>query len=809
MPTEDTYSGDDLGRTSTQRHPGNDNSHLMDSLRESSPPLEANDNAVADVDPEEIAEIRAAEREAAMAEAHANGENYYDGTRMMDGEEVEVWITPEGSTVFYDRDDDQIVEVRWEDDEARDAAIDAAHDAGDAFYVGMTEVDGQEVQEWIAPDGSTVYADPDTGEVVAIRWPEGQAPVYMGQVQYDGQSAAVYELPNGTKVVVVDGETVGLLDDIELDTTDHPYWGDVYIVPTGPPSYESAVYDADTGQLLEGYDSGSTMLDGALTHYQPPGEDYVVVIDQFGNVIGTFEVPPDEEWSILGVTMYEDGTVTIDLGGGELTVDLDSDGGIWFTSDGLGELIEGADWVGSVEAGVEWNEEGVEVDVSASVAGVGELGYGFEVGTDGFDMYAEVDMGIEVGGMDLGVEARGDFGMTSDGTLYGGADVSVSGTVPGGPSFTASVDGYLEIGPDGFEAEAGWDGTVGMFGAYLSGGDQMSIDYDSDGLTVTRDSYRGVGIEGVGSLRVGGEMQFHTDGTKGGTEVTGGLYGATANADHEETGRSGAYMSVDGDGDVSTFTQKDGLDTGVTREDYERGEGDGPDVGPPDGTADFEMDLPGQEPPGEAPEDETGGEDGGGGRPGPAVAADVVADVVADTGPRAPRDPFDEIVDDTGAERGPDLPAGDDGRPDDLAPAPAHQLADDLTTPGVVMSGGSTMARDERPGRRPDTDAPDAGAERQTADLPLDGGEDGVYIEETSTLPLRPADDSLVLGDGNTMPGVTSTPPIGHSPDAGTTDPVVDHLEESMIDAAPMGRRDDDRPFDRLDDRDHLDDEGM
>ena len=104
-----------------------------------------------------------------------------------------------------------------------------------------------------------------------------------------------------------------------------------------------------------------------------PGGNDNLDTDSDGNIVDAFELPPDEEWSVLGiVTYYEDGSVTVDVGAAEVTVDLGAEGGIWFSSDGLGELIDDADWILSAEAGIAWDEEGIDVDVNADVAiGVG------------------------------------------------------------------------------------------------------------------------------------------------------------------------------------------------------------------------------------------------------------------------------------------------------------------------------------------------------------------------------------------------------------------------------------------------------
>ena len=666
------------------------------------------DTGVVRADMDAIAERQ--ERREAIEEAHANGDAFYDGTTTVDGVEVQIWLMPDGSTVYFDPETETVVDLKWESKDAKDDARDAAHDAGDPFFEGTTEVDGELVEVWEMPDGSIAYVAVDDREVVGFEWPEGEEPEYQGQVSVDGESCSLIELPNGDMVIVDgDGDFVGYLDDVELDTfyapvPPHGNIEEVYSVPKGPPSYDSLVYDADSDEVVSGSNSASTDPAG-LTHYTPTGEDYVLVIDGDGNIVTAYELPPDEEWSVLGiVTYYEDGSVTVDLGAGEITVDLGAEGGIWFSSDGLGELIEGADWVGSVEAGVAWDEEGIDVDVNAEVAGVGEFGYGLSIGEDGFDVYVDAALDLEVGGQGVAFDIHGEAGLTSDGTLYAGADVEMDMTVPAGFDIDLDVEGYVEVGPDGFEGTYGWDGKVGMLGAYVSGGEQYSIDVDSDGVTATYEYYRGAGVQGLGEVRAGAEAQVHTDGTIGGSSVTGGIYGSTNDKDGDETGMTGVYSTLDQDGISNPEVRNEHLDTGVTKEDYDRhGDPELPedDV---DGSTGVEWREDGTAGIGEAPADES--DDDGSGDD---------ADDDADDAAVGMRPGLDGVRKDSGEarigddERGPTIEgvrrdSGDDAQTASMpAPPPPAEEDDDGDTGG----GGGTVSGRPKIWQRRDGEATD------------------------------------------------------------------------------------------------------
>ena len=673
------------------------------------------DTGVVRADMDAIAERQ--ERRAAIEEAHANGDAYYDGTTTVDGVEVQIWLMPDGSTVYFDPETETVVDLTWESKDAKDDARDAAHDAGDPFFEGTTEVDGELVEVWEMPDGSIAYVAVDDREVVGYEWPDGEEPEYQGQVSVDGESCSLIELPNGDMVIVDgDGDFVGYLDDVELDTyyapvPPHGNIEEVYAVPKGPPSYDSVVYAADSDEVVVGSDTGSTDPAGMFTYYAPPGEDYVLVIDSDGNIVDAFELPPDEEWSVLGiVSYYEDGSVVVDLGAGEVTVDLGAEGGIWFSSDGLGELIEGADWVGSVEAGVAWDEEGIDVDVNADVAGVGELGYGFSVGEDGFDLYVDASLDLEVGGQGVAFDIHGEAGLTSDGTLYAGADVEMDMTVPAGFDIDLDVEGYVEVGPDGFEGTYGWDGKVGMLGAYVSGGEQYSIDVDSDGVTATYEYYRGAGVTGVGEVRAGAEAQVHTDGTIGGSSVTGGIYGSTNDKDGDETGMTGVYSTLDRDGVSTPEVRNEHLDTGVTKEDYDRhGDPDLPedDV---DGSTGVEWREDGTASIGEAPADDS--DDDGSDDESDDDAGEDSGDAAVGMRPG-----LDGIRKDSGDarlgddERGPVIEAvrrdsGDEAQTASM-PAPPPPAEDDGDTDTGGGGGGGTLSDRPKIWQRRDGDATD------------------------------------------------------------------------------------------------------
>ena len=297
---------------------------------------------------------------------------------------------------------------------------------------------------------------------------------------YNGEAYAVYELPDGTQVLVDgDGNTVANLDDIDPDTFYDLAWEtEVYYVPQGPPSYDTLVYDADTDELLVKVNTGSETLgiqegytgtDAAEIYstYHPPGADYYLVLDADGNVIDQQEIPPQEVWSVLGVvTYYDDGGVVVDVGVAELEVDvIGPEGGISFSVGDMDDLFEGADWLGSVGAGMEWDEDGVAIYAEADISEFGYIGAGMEVGKDGFEQWVSAEFEIPTDVFDIGMAVDSSWGITEKGQIFAGADVEMDFTVPGGPDIGLGVNGYVEVGPDGFELTGG----VGRQGGHVRG----------------------------------------------------------------------------------------------------------------------------------------------------------------------------------------------------------------------------------------------------------------------------------------------------------------------------------------------------
>ena len=187
------------------------------------------------------------------------------------------------------------------------------------------------------------------------------------------------------------------------------------------------------------------------------------------------------------------------------------------------------------------------------------------------------------------------MGMTEDGQFFAGGEIGFDMNI-GLIDLEGSVNGYVEVGPDGFEMAGGWDGKVGILGAFVEGGQQGSFAYSDGEATVTYEEYRGAGHALLGSVRVGTELQFQTDGTKDGTSLTGGLYGSTNNPDGEETGMLGVYTQLDSSGLSSPWVQDEHLDTGVTHESYDRHHDSDDDSGmptSPDGSADYRAEFPG------------------------------------------------------------------------------------------------------------------------------------------------------------------------------------------------------------------------
>ncbi len=461
--------------------------------------------------------------------------------------------------------------------------MEAAHSADppQPYLWETITVDGEEIEVWILPDGSVAHYNPETDEVVAFQWPEGEGPVYEGDMIYNGEAYAVYELPDGQHVLVdEDGNAVANLDDIDPDTSWHPgFETEVYYVPAGPPSYDTHVYDAETDELLVKVNTGSETLgilegyygtDAAETFYayQPPGADYYLVLDKDGMVVDQVDLPPQEVWSVLGiVTYYDDGGVVVDLGVAELEVDvIGSEGGISLTVGDMGDLFEEADWLGGIEAGLEYDEDGVAIYAEADTP-VGDLGAGAELGKDGFMMWAEGDIDLSVDGMPMAMGFSGRMGVTEDGQVFMGGDVSMEFQIPGGPSVDLEVEGYAEVGPQGLELSGGWDGGLGWGPLSLTGGQEGSFVLNEDGMLLTYSEYRGIAVDGLGEVRMGYEAQLEHN--EDGTTARAGVYGQALDDDGDVLGTEGHYFEADGDG-ISSEWRQERLDTGVTEETYDK-----------------------------------------------------------------------------------------------------------------------------------------------------------------------------------------------------------------------------------------------
>ena len=442
----------------------------------------------------------------------------------------------------------------------KDAAREEAHANGDAFYEGDVRYNGEDCQEWTLPDGTTVIVN-DEGEAVSVEWPPGEGPVYIGDVLVGGEPHAVYELPTGTQIVVDDdGNTIGTLDDIDVDDTSVPlYWitGDkadademvtVEVIPDPDGSYDTLIVDAETGEVLKeldtgsealGYNVGQTGTAGQEIYqtYVPPGSDYYLVIDSDGNVVGTHPIPEDPEWSLFGVVeYYEGGKVVVDLGATEIAVDVvGPDGGISVDFDVL--VAEGT-------AGVEWNEDGSwEFSTSVDVdAGIAEIELDAAVGQDGEGMWhidVETWMEMQTGGLNL----------------------------EGGQHF------HFQETDEGFEVNVGWEGKVSSFGFYVERAQDFTMVLDDEGGTFTYQDMIGAGHEWMGGLQLTSENQIRVS-EDGDVEGTTGVHARIVDSDGDEVIGGGTYLDSEQGGPMS---QREQLDTG---RDYERQYDDGRPAGP-------------------------------------------------------------------------------------------------------------------------------------------------------------------------------------------------------------------------------------
>ncbi|MEQ8437135.1 MAG: hypothetical protein RIB65_06550 [Ilumatobacter fluminis] len=380
-----------------------------------------------------------------------------------------------------------------EAEEAEAAARAEAAANGDPYYLGSDTHDGEPVDIYLMPDGATYMVNAD-GEVVAVAFPED--PVYVGQVYSDDGALEVFELYNGEQVVVADGELVGTLDEVDHSTftvggpmavgmglpPDTEAF-EAYTVPMGPPTYDTQVVNAETGEVVYELNTGNVapfQPEGeALATYDPPGADYTMWIDD-GEVINVVPNPEEPEWSLLGIIeYYEDGTVSVDLAIVEVDVDLiGPEKGISASVDLV--FIE-------VGAGVDWDSDGnwsFEADAEIDL-GFAEAGGSLDVEWEDGEFSADVDAFVE---MQLGlvtVQGEGSLG--------------------------------IDIGSDGVEITADGEVTLNAFGAYVGAAGEAAIAVGPGGFEMSGEAGFVGGHDWVGDwgLHVGGD--FRTDGTAGGT----------------------------------------------------------------------------------------------------------------------------------------------------------------------------------------------------------------------------------------------------------------------------------------------------
>lgn len=573
--------------------------------------------------------------------------------------------------------------------EAEAAAQAAAAAAGEPYHLGSSEIDGEPVETFLMPDGCVYVVDAD-GEVVSVAFPE--EPEFMGHVYSDGSSLDVFELYNGDQVVVQDGQLVGSLDEVEHDTIPvDPFiaqmqgWGsdvsEVYTVPMGAPSYDTHVVDAATGEIVGELDTGidpseyGIQTDGYAI-YQPPGSDYRMHIHE-GEVHSVVPIPEEPEWSFLGIIeYYEDGTVSLDLAIVEIDVDMIGDEkGVSVGVDLL--FIE-------VSAGVDWDSDGnwdFEASIDVDVPGVGELGGSLEASWDEGEFSAAVDgyVSVQFGALELG--AAGGVG--------------------------------LEFGPDGLEATA--HGEVTAVGEFL-----------------------GTELE----LGLGGSVTVNEQG------VTGEA-GAWATAETDLFGGFEAGLSVDTEAGAQAW---------AGRPEDEPGEDHGYDQ-----DTSWQEDLDTEF---ETTDEATGVD-------APIVDADVDRTATQRSGGPEGDAGADRVWTDWRTDPLHDGDAGREPDADGVWKAPANdRLRDAFDGPsgdGVVMSGGSTMARDQEPpvgdaaptddqvvfepnGERVrdvfDTDAPERGDATEVAEVTgdrraefLEMDVDNVVMSGGSTMARDDADD--------------------------------------------------------------------
>ena len=470
---------------------------------------------------------------------------------------------------------------------AKQAEMEAAHDRGEAYHWGETEHNGETVDEWILPDGTTILVD-DDGQAVSVEYPPGVGPEFQGEVAVDGEMYGVYEMPSGVLVVIDEnGDLVGELDDIEPDTFYYPVpnggFVEAYAVPAGEPNYSTAIYNANTDEVLILLDTGSY---NSLTNtyvYQPAGADYEYVLNADGDILYVQEVPPEKVWGVLGIVeYYDDGTVSVDLGVLEIDVDvIGPEQGISLTLDIM--LAEGT-------VGVEWEDDGswsFVGEIEADVPG-GELDASVTFGQDGkgnafFDVEGNVDV-------QLGL-------------------VHVAG----------GLEAHFQQTDNGFEAMVGMHGEVSAMGFYLERDQSLAFVFEDGTATMTYTDMIGAGIQGLGGIQFTGQTQVRTDGTWGGTGGALGSGVGIVDSHGNELLQGAAFVDSEG----NAWTQSGLLDDG---RDYDRDPNEIP-KGPGDDAAAAGFDL----------EDEVADER----RP---------SDLRGDRAGGVPRDVFDDVMSSTDAQ---------------------------------------------------------------------------------------------------------------------------------------------------------------
>ena len=377
--------------------------------------------------------------------------------------------------------------------EAEAAARAEAAANGEPYYLGSDEVDGESVDIYLMPDGATYMVNADD-EVVAVAFPED--PVYVGQVYTDEGAMEVFELYNGEQIVVADGQMVGTLDEVDHSTftiggtmaasMGLPPDGDAfeaYTVPMGPPTYDTQIVNAETGEVVYELNTGNVapfQPEGeAIATYDPPGADYTMWIDD-GEVVNVVPNPEEPEWSLLGIIeYYEDGTVSVDLAIVEVDVDLiGPEKGISASVDLV--FIE-------VGAGVDWDSDGnwsFEADAEIDF-GFAEAGGSLDVEWEDGEFSADVDAFVE---MQLGMV-----------TLHGEGSLGI------------------DVGSDGLEVTAEGEVTLNALGAYVGVAGETSVAVGPGGFEMSGEAGFVGGHDWVGDwgLHIGGD--FRTDGTADGT----------------------------------------------------------------------------------------------------------------------------------------------------------------------------------------------------------------------------------------------------------------------------------------------------